>query len=559
LAVGDSIEISTQAGSDKQLDATTQTDEIVPEEKDAADISTQTDEACRMDSVVSDMTTQTESEPKSDTGVQTEEIEAKEEELKLDVAVQTEKSDESKYTAALTEISTQTDGAYENKMPKTEAVEMTTQTDLEPTPRCQETATQTDGLPQTIAVTRKDSMDESCTESYGETDLNDLPEEPFLQTSKGAPMDASDDHVVESSASLGDHWRPPKPSGSFNKSQAKNTSSDDERSLAALSNSSMSSLKEIFSKGSTAPTPEEQSGGSGTIKLGPSTPASPEDRMSRSASHLHYSPSQKDKGSVPGIDVRSKGRKKGDDHANTSPRNRPVSPLKPPTPRPGNTVVSPSKPPTPRLGNTVVSPSKWKSSPYGEAKSKLGHSPEWMSKLKEMGIKVDADDSEPKAEVEQKRRHSVAVAAAAEQANATADWIQKAKKFSKLEDDASLAAETPKVPPIVAPPSGGPEWMQKFKQLGIKGDEESIETAGTKQVAPEAVATEAHSDGAPEWMKKFRKIGHGEKAGSEMLQGGKPAGYEPRRFVDKFGAAITSTVTHEEDEEERKKSKKWKK
>jgi kinesin family protein 5 len=553
-AVGDSIEISTQTESDKPLDATTQTDEIVPEEKDAAEISTQTDEAGRMDSVVSDMTTQTdeagrmdsvvsdmttqtESEPTSDTGVQTEEIEAKAEELKLDVAVQTEKSDESKSTAALTEISTQTDGAYENKMPETEAVEITTQTDPESTPCCQEAATQTDGLPQTIAVSRKDYTDESYTESYGEADLNDDKEEPFLQTSKATPMDASDDHVAGSSSSLGALRRPPKPSASFNKSQAKNTTADDEGSFAALSNSSMSSLKEFFSKTSTAPTPDDKLGGSGALKWGPSATATSEDQMSRSSSQSHSSPSQKDKGSVSGVDWRSKGRKKGDDQSNTLPPNRPPVASK--------------------------SPSKWKR-PSSEANSKPVDSsvPEFMSRFKEMGIKSgDEDDSKTKAAAEQKMRHSLAAAASTEQANATADWMQLAKKFSKLEDDVPPHAATHKAsgPPIATPPSDGPEWMQKFKHIGMKGDDNSIERAGTKQVAPEAAATEALDDGAPEWMKKFRKKGHGEKTGSEMLQGGKPAGYEPRRFVDKFGATITRDVTHEEDEEETKKPKSWKK
>ena len=491
-AVGDSIEIFTQTESDKQLNATTQTDEIVPEERDAAEISTQTDEAGRM---------QSESELTSDTGVQTE------------------KSDESKSTAALTEISTQTDGVYEKKMPKTEAVEMTTQTDPEPAPRFQEAATQTDGLPQTIAVSRKYSMDESYTESFGEMDLNDHKEEPFLQTCKSAPTDAIDGHVVGSSSSLGDHRRPPRPSGSFNKSLAKNNSSDDERSL------------------------HDKFGGNGTIKSGQSATPSPEDQMSRSASHLYYSPSQKDKGSVSG-------------HPFTPPRNHPLAASKPHTPRPPLMHGSASV-------NTFLSPSKWKPSPYSHSKSKVGASnaPELMSKMKEMGIKVDEDDSKSKAEVEQKRRHSLAAAAAIEQANATADWIQKAKKFSKLEDDdvPSHAAETPKVSPIVTPPSGGPEWMQKFKEIGMKGDEKLFERAGTKQVSPEAAATEAPGDGAPEWMKKFRKIGHGEKTSSEMLQGGKPADYEPRRFVDKFGAAITSAVAHDDDEEERKKSTRWKK
>ena len=73
------------------------------------------------------------------------------------------------------------------------------------------------------------------------------------------------------------------------------------------------------------------------------------------------------------------------------------------------------------------------------------------------------------------------------------------------------------------------------------------------------------SGSPPDWMLKFRQIGPKAEGEStildepDFLRGGKPAGYEPRRFVDKFGSSITPGVTHDKINPRRKDRKAEKK
>jgi hypothetical protein len=609
LSLGDLDEEMEVSDIPTLATASTQTDPVEPDEstksealtqtdeESKSDTEAQTDESSRLHSLAVEMGTQTEEEEKPVGAVemetQTEEevkievieistqTEVLEEvksmldcteistqtdtELAFDAAVQTDKGDEAeaKSVPSSAEISTQTDDAYEEQKSKVEAAEIAIQTDLEHTKLCFETGTKTDELPKEIALGTSRSID---TGSYDESEqqlLSESKQDASHPKKSNSQETLSEGDLSASMSSIGERWKPLKPLSSCDRDAPKqdqfsrSSSVDDGDSSLEASASSLSSAKEKIQKRPGVSNPEERLGGS--LKW---NSANADERLGSSVSgrmntSFSSGPTYQASGASPSKWKKPKGKTKTND-AGSEWKSR----LKEMGIKTGeeDAVLSASRVLPPPI------PAK---------------TPEWMSKLKESGPKGDENDGEAEAPTS---------ASHLPQARYSFDVKSKVAASTHLAASASVG---PNAPPPQAGTDATPEWMQKLKNSSQKIEPPSnpapkppvtpiptvkahITPPKSDDATPKLMSpsqTPAGGDGGPEWMQKFRQISQKgaeeivspKRGSSDMLQGGKPADYEPRRFVDTFGLTVTSGVTHEDDVElerirkEEKKARKIKK
>ena len=588
-AVGDSCEASTQTNSDDKNDIAIQTEEDFPETKEMNEISIQTDESGKINSFSSETSTQTdevkfkndvdstdtstqtdsevlldasvqtdlekvEGESMCDAAIQTEEDDTKQDQ-KSEASVQTESVEFAKPAAPVLDTATQTDDLGQERSSKVDASDVSTQTDAERVKLFLEASTQTDELPRVIAVDGNRSVDSNSLEEA------DLKGDEAETHTRGAMDSQKDDHLAHSHSTSGsERWKVPNRTPSFDKNKV------DDDSLAAGSNSSIGSLKDKLQKMGVSPNPEDRLGAS--MKLGQSTPIPIEERLGASMYDKFNS-----SGSIsPVVTLKSAGNQ--DWRAKLRAKGEGGSTPMTPTGIKAALMGKGPGPPRPPLTHSGASTASYLTEGKRRHKSDDQNIPEWMSKFRQMGIKADDDDD---ADTKAAFRHSFGSKSGGR--DPTSELMEKLKKMNQKIEESELpeSAKLKDQPtPIV---EQGPEWMQKFKEIGMKGEEKVIE-ASRESLANQAasVPTESKEPPMPEWMLKYKQIGlksvdeivSGER---DILQGGKPADFEPRRFLDKVGKTITPGVTHEsgdavdeeyerlrkEEKKARKKEKKEKK
>jgi hypothetical protein len=370
-----------------------------------------------------------------------------------EIAIQTDE-EETKTAAAVSDISTQTEEepAESSAEVKPELTEISTQTDSERTNSCMETATQTDQLPKEIALSKSESS----------ASLE-------LSRHEGEPVSGISEH--------GKRPAKPKPFDSISRHTTDGLGLNEDLDGSLQFQNSLSSINSFGIQSIAAASPPQQGGKkAGFSHHNIPQPDNIHGRLGASMSAIHGGHTQAT------VDWRSKMRQQGKDAAST-----PQPPVK-------EKVSSKSilpRPPFPHSG--MVSQPVLSHDPSPTVRKKQptfgtsSNTPIWSSKYKEMGIK-GGDESEETTGGKRFRPPKIG--------NRMPPKAKSAMNMSTI----------PK-PPV----SGTPEWMSKFKAMGIKAD--GNETDPEPEVPPPKEEEE------PEWKKQFKKIG---MKGEEVIIEGPP-------------------------------------
>ena len=535
LEIGEAKPTEKTASQESSV-ASTQTEMTGSE---TVETSVQTEGKLRVEVDCLDMGIQTISELHYDVGVQTEESEPVEAPIKVEI----------RDSAMQTESYAGDDSIAVN--PSIEMVEIGMQTERERTKICFEVSTQTDDLPEEIALPMTRGHDSAG--SMENEDADDI-----TQTSSRAK-------------------RPPKPKPT-EPAQSKfgvNDGINLQNSIGSLG--SVGSLP----RDQSSPKPVETLGGSmnwtGNVPNLPNVPI--DDRLGVSMSALQ-GPVQKT------TDWKSKLRQKGEETPIT-PNSSQKSKLK--------WTAGPSKMNAPTVAPSTNRNASKKSSIA--CSSSDTHLPEWMSKFREIGLKAGKDeDGGEKVTPGGKSQNKVASSGAsplptfggvpsvpAYPPTEKPDWMQKLKSSkspkptsskyaisgnsmnvslpvpvspqpekgslpvapwakhmrrssisgpaSSAEPVAAMISKEPEwaqarrasmatkemPPPPPEPSSPGntisdasnkeqPEWVKRFKEIGMKGEEEVIESSRDKGAKSDDFPKDEGQEPKPEWMLKFQEI-----------------------------------------------------
>jgi hypothetical protein len=499
---GSIAESTTQTEAETCSDASIQTEEPVIAKSSLVDIAVQTDqppsgtEPARTEQTnYGGMSTQTDRDTMKQTaegvatGTQTE-GNFKQVVDARDVSVQT-------HIELTFDVSVQTERSDDNDTPKAITVEISTQTNEEypsggSKAKVSEIAVQTDREHTKI-----------CFEATTQTD--DLPIEISVEGGKsvdGVSMLETDDDIrpPPNAARTPEKWRPPKPK-SFDGKRSEHSTPDTFQN----SNTSLD-----FPKGSN------HGGGKPSTTIpkwsAPSNPSKGvQDRLGSSMSQLQAP-------TASSIDWRSKLRQKGEDAAST--------PAAPPPKSPGKKKSTLPHPPSKEV-------------------------PEFLNRFRELGIRADENEEDPPHEGGNNNSNEAAVGPGVSPGPpvATPNSIASSKSNTS-------SGQHPTPGPLAAAPAAQtgpkqPEWMSKFKEIGMKGEEKVIVAAGAKGAPSGAAAAGAEDDSTTAIVNEKLPPSPAAVAGGGTTKGPAPSVGARAPNIPKWKASlqpIDSVATSEEKE-----------